>query len=309
MSTYEMESTVLSSVGAGSHPTLTMNSDYTIVAGWSSTESSNLSYRVGTYSPSFDPPTIIWGEPVVYDGGDQATLAINDSGYVASVHRSSTDSNNLFYRLGKVDRDTQLIEWGDSIQFNAGTDAFVAINENVAVVVWSSTNSTNLYYSFGTLDKNNLRINWNSGEKYDAGLHPTVSINNSNRLVLGHASSNSTNLYYQLGYVTSDFTQLKLGAVTKYDDGDSNDLTVDDNNNIWESHKSSNDSTAFYKIGTIDTIINTIDWDSLEYRNDHTDSIRLSGPFPYTAQVSFGVSIRQIDTDIDVVVQTISKVA
>ncbi|MVA58166.1 hypothetical protein [Agrobacterium vitis] len=304
MAIYDMKSTSSRVFANGSHPTITMNGDLVIVAGWSSTASSNLYYCVGNCYDT-DIPTIGWGEQLTYDDGDQATISINDSGYAVSVHRSTTDSNNLFYRVGKIDKEKYIINWGESIKFNAGTDPFLSINEKVAVAVWSSTESTNLYYSIGTIDTDKLTIKWSSGVKYDAGLHPTVSINKENDVILGHASASSTNLYYQYGSVTADLTQLKLVHNNNYDKGDSNDLTITDGGVIWESHKSSNDDDAFYKRGTVTN--DTITWDTLNYTVDRTTSIRISGLQTLSSQTQVGVSIRLIDGNIETVIQKITK--
>jgi hypothetical protein len=57
---YTMKSIASYPVGGGSHPTVSMNNQSTIVVGWASTASTNLYYRVGVADA--DGQTWQWGE-------------------------------------------------------------------------------------------------------------------------------------------------------------------------------------------------------------------------------------------------------
>ena len=85
--TYTMKSIASYAVGGGSHPTVSMNNQSTIVVGWASTASTNLYCRVGVADA--DGQTWQWGEQDHYDGGNAASLAVNNSNVVKRLLCSS----------------------------------------------------------------------------------------------------------------------------------------------------------------------------------------------------------------------------
>ena len=307
--TYTMKSIATYAVGGGSHPTVSMNNESTIVVGWASTASTNLYYKVGVADA--DGQAWQWGGQDHYDGGNAASLAVNNSNVVVDVHRSSTGSNNLFCRVGAVDVSSRSISWGESIKFDGGGDPYVSLNDNNRVIaVWSSTNSTNLYYRSGTVDPLLRTITWEGGHKFSAGSHPTVSINNNNVVIFGWASTASTKLLYQVGSLASDGTLFAAPSV-EYGNGDHDCFTIDDSNLVWESHKSSNSNTSYYAVGTLitNTPVWTVSWDSLDSPHEDTSKVIISMPPGGQSENKNGVSILLNGTDLAVNVWLIGPVS
>jgi hypothetical protein len=298
---YTMTSTASYKVGAGSHPTVSINNQSTIVAGWASTASTNLYCKVGVFDTGSQEWS--WGEQSHYDGGDSASLAINNENTVVDVHRSSTGSNNLFCRVGVADTTNKTIVWGGSVEFDAGGTPFVALNDNNnVIVVWQSTASTKLYCRAGIVDPHLRTITWGPGQQFNAGSHPTVDINNNNTVIIGFASTSSTKLLYQVGYLYSDTGLVSTAPSVEYDGGDHNDLTIDDANFVWETHKSSESNTAYYRAGTLttNTPVWTINWDQTEYPKQNTEVVRISMPPLSQSADKLGVSLILNNNDISV---------
>jgi hypothetical protein len=308
MTNYSMELLKSYNVGAGSHPTLSMNGNLTIIAGWASTASTKLYCKIGVYS--VDGNNWIWGDESHYDDGDSAALAINNQKVVVDVHRSSTGSNNLFCRVGNVNTESLDVNWGPSVQFNAGGTPIITLNDNNTVIaVWSSTtDSHNLFYCIGMVDPDSLSINWYETTKYDGGSHPTVDMNNLGQVILGHASTESTKLYYQLGALSSDGKSLVMAPGSHYDDGDQNYLTIDDTGLIWESHRSSNSNDIYFSVGQLNTSapVWAVEWDKLSAPEGlNSEVVRLSMPSNNLHSSNTAVSIDSSDTTIETKVWSI----
>lgn len=246
---YSMKFMCDGTAGAGSHPTVGINSERTVIAAWASTNSDNLYTKVGQVSA--DLTSISWGDQEKYDSGDSCAVSINNNNIVAGVHQSN--GNYLYWKIGVVGTDANglpTVTWKKSAKFTGGSKAKIAINDSgLVVIVWSSNNSTNLYCIIGQVNLQTYELTLGDSIQYDAGLHPTVSINDNNDIIFGHASSASTKLYYQLaqaGMVDNKYTLTSKMPGVNYDDGDQNCLTIDNKGVVWEVHRSSNSSNLFF---------------------------------------------------------------
>jgi len=164
--------------------------------------SGRLFYHVGV--ANFANQTIDWGEGQQYDTGSSNAVALwEDSGgacYTIEVH---VGSGRLFYRLGAVNFDKQMITWGYSQQYDTGDSNAVAIAGS-GQIVEVHVGSDRLFYSYGTpgfLDLNQ-RFAQSPSIYYDTGGPNAVAYaDNPFRAVEVHVGSGR--LFYRVGNFTS----------------------------------------------------------------------------------------------------------
>ena len=166
--------------------------------------SGRLFYRLG--AANFADRTIDWGEgqQPPYDTGSSNAVALwEDSGgacYTIEVH---VGSGRLFYRLGAVDFDKQMITWGYSQQYDTGDSNAVAIASS-GQIVEVHVGSDRLFYSYGSpgflaLDQ---RFAQSPSTYYDTGGPNAVAYaDNPFRAVEVHVGSGR--LFYRVGNFTS----------------------------------------------------------------------------------------------------------
>lgn len=130
---------------------------------------------------------------------DIAVLESRNSKLVVEVHRGHGDSNNLWYRTGKL--SGQKVEWSaNSHNYDSGEAPSIAIdkNGNLAIVHKTATSDAipekfeydNLWYRSGTISSSG-KVSWfqNGAIKYNIGENPAIGLarnGNTYRLVETH---------------------------------------------------------------------------------------------------------------------------
>ncbi|MBP6977847.1 MAG: hypothetical protein PHD61_07330 [Bacteroidales bacterium] len=121
---------------------------------------------------------------------ENPSVAINDYYLMIEVH-GSTMSNKLFYRTGKVKKNTGEVLWLAEEEYDQGENPSVAINNDSMVVeVHEAAFSDKLYYNVGKIMHNGT-ISWgNMGQyrNYETGNSPSVALY-GNQIVEVHNSS------------------------------------------------------------------------------------------------------------------------
>jgi hypothetical protein len=219
-------------------------------------------YHVGTLN--IDSKTISWGDSQMYADGSHASVAMNGDILVEThqIFENDMDVNKIFYRTGKVNKNSKTIEWtysdnNEPLQiFFKGVHSSIAISGNTIVETHESYNSMDLLYRVGVLNANT--IEWKAEGSYDKGVHPSVSI--AKDLIFEmHESSNTFGLWYRVGKFDLDTKTVKWGSSHYYDYGLKPSVVIDDHNAV-EVHSSENFNSLYENIGSINEITGTIDW-------------------------------------------------
>jgi hypothetical protein len=150
-----------------------------------------------------------FGAPTSYANGRETSVAMNSAGLVVETHRGTSLSNDLLYRVGKLDATSGTIHWGIDRKTEAnGYWPAVALGENGWVYLMYSTdpfrNTSKQYYRVGTLNPNGdqyQEISWKTGKfpvSGDSGFHASLSVW-GNLLVGIYETSVSNTCSYAIG--------------------------------------------------------------------------------------------------------------
>ncbi|MBL4659359.1 MAG: hypothetical protein JKY19_03310, partial [Alcanivoracaceae bacterium] len=178
-------------------------------------DSTNLYYRVGEVD--YDGLKINWhkvSEP--YDIGSDLAIAMDDLGRCVEIHRGPDDTDDdtdLYYRVGKVDYNSKIINWytKNSHQFTHGSVVSIAMHNNGTCISVhrhsdGSEKSNEHSYNVGVVDFESGKINWSSSQKYSTGFDLAVAMDNLGHCIEVHrgseGSDNRNNHYYKFGVFT-----------------------------------------------------------------------------------------------------------
>jgi hypothetical protein len=173
------------------------------------------------------------------DVGENAAVAINDSGAVVEVHDSG--SGSLWYWTGQLQSDGS-IEWKRHGRYDNGEDPAVTLrNDGWLVAVHKSENHATLWYRVAHLGVD-YELTWGDSHQYDDGVSPTIRFDSlsSSGLREIHTSENHANERWdwEASLDTSTW-QLQMG-----DHGPTSDLS-------WtEDHATSNAGTVLVWSGS-----------------------------------------------------------
>ena len=96
------------------------------------------------------------GPSIHYDTGSSNSISLDNAGHIIEVH---VVSGKIFYRVGKVNFDTEKIEWGPSIQYDTGSSNSVSI-DNSGHCVEDHFGSGLLFYRVGKVNFDDKNITW-----------------------------------------------------------------------------------------------------------------------------------------------------
>jgi hypothetical protein len=195
------------------------------------------------------------GTKVVWGGSQKAgasgywpAVAISKEGYVILVLSDTKFKSGsiLNYRVGKINLSggvDQSIQWvTDSIHWDAGFHASIAINDNGVVVgVHESGHGTSgLYYRVGHFypTSGNYTVQWTIptwGVYYNDGVNPHIALNNRNEVVEVHQVPGENLLHYWRGKVVN--STIQFVSSQRYNDNASQPaVTLLDNGTVVEAH-------------------------------------------------------------------------
>jgi hypothetical protein len=129
--------------------------------------------------------TLDWTTPAKYGTGAEPALAMHPTGLIVEVHQSESSTNNsLWYHIGKLDRNTGKVSWGDSHTFIPEGDwpAVTMTKEGYVIITYSDgfyNCCSNLKYIVGTVDPNGDTkqfIKFKTNAKGKRGLTPAITI-------------------------------------------------------------------------------------------------------------------------------------
>ncbi len=171
----------------------------------SSGTSSQLYYRVGKVD--FIKQEIDWGNAVHDDEhGSDLALAMDNQGNCIELCRGvdgSADSHNHYYRVGKINPHTKLIQWGQFHNYDTGSVVAIAMhnNGNCVELHRGSGNSNTLFYHAGVVDFSEKTIKWSNSHHLNTdGSDIAVAMDNQGHCISLHRGSGSSNKhYYMLG--------------------------------------------------------------------------------------------------------------
>ena len=177
--------------GEGSHPTVSVNDDGTVVVVYKSRWHRRLFYRVGNVRE--EDLTLKWsGEPTDYDSGMRPVVALNNKGQVLEMHMTDTfGSFTTLYRVGTLQGDS--IEWStdDSLEYRSGKRVQDALNDNgIAVEVHEQAPLNRATVcAVGRIqssDSTTAKVRWGSMFILGRGSNPHIAINKANQVVEVH---------------------------------------------------------------------------------------------------------------------------
>jgi hypothetical protein len=226
--------------------------------------------------------TLDWTTPTKYDTGGESALAMHPTGLIVEVHQSESSTNNtLWYHIGKLDRNTGKVSWGDSHSFIPEGDwpAVTMTKEGYVIITYSDgfyNCCSNLRYIVGTVDPNGdtkqlIKFKTNSrGTNFDIGFHDSISVNSLGVIVEAHQSGQGGDgIFWKVGRLTNpdagDFTIFWVGRESgyRYDAGVDPKISVNDNNDVIEVHGVKGESKLHYIRGKV--YFNQI----IEFQSDH----------------------------------------
>ena len=115
--------------------------------------SGNLYYRVGPSGSA--KRTIDWGPSALYDTGSaRRHWSFRNGrnplyGDCVEVH---VGDGSLYYRVGKLDRKTRVIDWGQSTSYDTGSSNAITLHGDRDQCVEVHVGSGRLYYRVGQVD-------------------------------------------------------------------------------------------------------------------------------------------------------------
>jgi hypothetical protein len=226
--------------------------------------------------------TLDWTTPTKYDTGGESALAMHSTGLIVEVHQSESSTNNtLWYHIGKLDRNTGKVSWGDGHSFIPEGDwpAVTMTKEGYVIITYSDgfyNCCSNLKYIVGTVDPNGdtkqlIKFKTNSkGTRFDIGFHDSISVNSLGVIVEAHQSGQGGDgIFWKVGRLTNpdagDFTIFWVGRESgyRYDAGVDPKISVNDNNDVIEVHGVKGESKLHYIRGKV--YFNQI----IEFQSDH----------------------------------------
>jgi hypothetical protein len=227
-----------------------------------------------------------FGLGVEYDTGVQSSIALNERDLVVEVHKSERLSNKLWYRVGKLQPDLNVIWLSGSkaIHYDYGESPAVAINDDGFVVeVHSSQYRDSLFYRVGRIGPD-YKIEWFGGSKsteYGVGLLPKIALRSDNILVVAHTQERPleaiVQVVYRIGKITdqgkidwtsgSDSMVIGRGAFAA--------LAVASNDRVAEVNCLG--SKLNFRVGTIGQLAKDIQWsEPVEYGEGDSPSVTMT---------------------------------
>lgn len=191
-------------LGRGTKPKVCAKEDGTVVI---IKEESNvlnqISYHVGRVN--VDDRIIVGIEhcrPIDQIRGVQPDITINKRNHVVVVWRNG--QSRLEYMTGTLRDDNSAVDWGESHNYDTGTDPTVSINNNDNVFsCYQSKLFRKLYARIGIFDDSVPKpsITWDARHQvaYTYGMHPCVSLSDSGFLLKSHESNLGRNVFYSGG--------------------------------------------------------------------------------------------------------------
>jgi len=226
--------------------------------------------------------TLDWTTPTKYDTGAEPALAMHSTGLIVEVHQSESSTNNsLWYHIGKLDRNTGKVSWGDSHTFIPEGDwpAVTMTKEGYVIITYSDgfyNCCSNLRYIVGTVDPNGdtkqlIKFKTNSkGTRFDTGYHDSISVNSLGVIVEAHQSGQGGDgIFWKVGRLTNpdagDFSLFWVGRESgvRYDAGVDPKISINDNNDVIEVHGVKGESKLHYRRGKVYFNQN------IEFESDH----------------------------------------
>jgi hypothetical protein len=212
-----------------------------------------------------------FGISTKYDTGVQPAVALNEQDLVVEVHQSEGLSNRLWYRVGRLQPDLNVL-WlsgTKAIHYDYGVNPSIALaNDGTLVEVHNSqTMSLGLLYGWGLWYRvgriaADYKIEWLSDSKsiqYDSGVEPVVSLRQDKLLVELH-SSDKGELFYRLGKIGDDWKidWISGGPGIKFGAGSAPAVAVGDNDRVVAIDHLK--GAIRYRVGQIRSLQNDIVW-------------------------------------------------
>jgi hypothetical protein len=162
---------------------------------------SDLYYQVGKIDPyGGTSQSIRWlTDPIHWDAGFHASIAINDKGVIVGVHEAGRGGSGLYYRVGHLSdpaNGAYTIQWESTpwgVRYDTGINPSIALNSfNEVVQVHQVPGEYLLHYRRGTVSGG--VISFGESKRFDNNAEQPDVVLLDSGLVLEVASKNGINL-------------------------------------------------------------------------------------------------------------------
>jgi|GEM_PF-640558 len=162
-------------------------------------------YRLGRVNSGNKKIEWVFSGAKQYDKGYRPRVAMNNNGVVVEVHNNEVTHNTLWYTVGILDKQNNIIHWGDHREYgNGGSMPSVAITDDGFVIETHRSESLGtLWRHVGRVDTDNKKIEWSGSKYFDDGTAPSVACKPDGSLAIQtHKSENSDTIWYSTSLIT-----------------------------------------------------------------------------------------------------------
>jgi hypothetical protein len=162
--------------------------------------------------------TVEFGLALEYDGGSDPSVALNSSGTVVEVHKSS-GSDTVYSTVGSIKGASVIWQPSVKVAEDSRQPACAMNSHGDVIAILTDTTPDDVKYRLGKVENGTLTWKMEKSKKYDDGREPGVAINDSGVVVEVHktATRGLNGLYYRVGKVVGD--AVEWGDSHKFDDG------------------------------------------------------------------------------------------
>ena len=239
--------------GNGLHPRVAINDCDTVVEVHETRLFRAIYYRVGVVVDSNSKKSIEWGDSKKIDNGSAPAVAFLGNDTVISVYQTNfLGLYTTYYRVGTVDIEHKLIEWGNAASYGQGRELALTANKDTVVEVHKSTWGNRLRYRVGKLDDKEIR--WGEGRGYDNGSNPSIAINSMGHVLEVHSTTTLRRLYRRIGVVDTRMKEIAwVRDSRQYTMGKYPSVCLNDNDDksIVEAHETNLGMSIWCCTGTL----------------------------------------------------------
>ncbi|MBR8827258.1 MAG: hypothetical protein DSM107014_05030 [Gomphosphaeria aponina SAG 52.96 = DSM 107014] len=248
--------------------------------------------KISSFAP-VKPATrelIDWTDRTEYViGASDTSVAVSNDDIVVS---SVSDNYNVYYTIGKLNRDTKTIEGFDeapsNFEIGEGQEPDVAISDDGRVVISmyeDEGNNLDLYYRVGIVNEAQTAIDWGDSYFYDTGDKPSIALSSDGKTAVAVAqwrekSKDDYGLYYSVGTVNETTKTIDWEDDQKFGRGIYPDIAMDDNWNVVlvdEGQTKDTIGDLYYQVGKVNPNQKFITWyEDTQYTKGYDPAIAMT---------------------------------
>ena len=146
------------------------------------------------------------------NSGYSASVSLHPKKNIAIKVNDSNYGGNLYYSVGKINKEERDTNWSDPTYYQTGKDPSIALTEVeeqlYAIETHYSRWGRYCYYMVGKVNQDNRTIEWSPEYYLCSGSRPRVCANSSNTVIFikERAWGMSYGLKYRIGKVNANKT-------------------------------------------------------------------------------------------------------